>query len=142
MDLAAKVMAAADAPREQQARSLYPLEMPLERKIETIATEIYGADGVDFEAGARRKLKKFTDMGFGNIPVCIAKPQSSFTDNPKALNAPTGWRLTISDANLSAGAGFVVAIAGSMMLMPGLPKVPHATKLDLTDDGEIVGMDW
>lgn len=142
MDLAAKVMAAADAPREQQARSLYPLEMPLEQKIETIATEIYGADGVDFDAVARRKLKKFTDMGFGALPVCIAKPQSSFTDNPKALNAPTGWRLTISDANLSAGAGFVVAIAGSMMLMPGLPKVPHATKLDLTDDGEIVGMDW
>ncbi|MCC6744004.1 MAG: formate--tetrahydrofolate ligase, partial [Acidobacteria bacterium] len=142
MDLAAKVMAAADAPREKQAKPLYELDLPLEAKIERIATGIYGADGVDFEPAARRKLKKYSSIGFGGVPVCIAKPQSSFTDDPKALNAPTGWRLTISDVNLSAGAGFVVAIAGSMMLMPGLPAVPHATKLDLTDDGRILGMDW
>ncbi|HQR37367.1 MAG TPA: formate--tetrahydrofolate ligase [Blastocatellia bacterium] len=142
LELAEKAMAAADASDATGVHSLYAAELSLEEKIETIASEIYGASHVSYDALARRKLKKFADLGYGNVPVCIAKTQYSFSDNPKLLGAPTDWRLTISDANLSAGAGFVVAIAGAMMLMPGLPKVPHAEQMDLLEDGTVVGMDW
>lgn len=142
LDLAEKAMALADASDPDAVHSLYPADMPLEQKIETVARNIYGASGVYIEAATRRKIKKLTDLGFGALPICMAKTQSSFTDNPKILGAPSDWTLTVSDVHLSAGAGFVVVIAGTMMLMPGLPKVPHATKLDLTEDGEILGMNW
>nr|MBP6822014.1 formate--tetrahydrofolate ligase [Acidobacteriota bacterium] len=142
MDLAAKVMAIADASDAEKVAPLYPAELGLEEKVELVAREIYGAGAVYFDSEARKKLKKFTVLGFGQLPVCIAKTPSSLSDNPKVLGAPRGWTLTATDAHLSAGAGFVVVVAGSMMLMPGLPKVPQAAKLDVDDRGEIVGMNY
>ncbi|NDD62793.1 MAG: formate--tetrahydrofolate ligase, partial [Acidobacteria bacterium] len=91
---------------------------------------------------ARRKLRRYADQGFGHLPICMAKTQSSLSDNPKLTGAPTGWTLTVTDTHLSAGAGFVVAVAGSMMLMPGLPTVPQALRIDLAPDGEIKGMNY
>ena len=93
-----------------------------------------------FSAEAQAKLEQFTAWGYGKLPVCIAKTQYSLTDDPKRLGAPTGWTLNITDAWLSAGAGFVVAIAGNMMLMPGLPKVSRAASIDVDDSGEIIGV--
>src|SRR6476646_5845043 len=100
----------------------------------------YGAAGVTFSEKARAKLQQFNDWCFAKLPVCIAKTQYSFSDNPKLLGAPTGWTLNITDASLSAGAGFVVAIAGNMMLMPGLPKVSRAASVDVNAKGEILGI--
>ena len=94
------------------------------------------------EPAAQRKLDRFAEQGYGHFPVCMAKTQSSFSDNPSLRGAPTGWTLTVSEAHLSAGAGFVVAVAGSMMLMPGLPKIPQAAKLDLDEKGRIIGMNY
>ena len=90
--------------------------------------------------GAKAKLQQFTAWGYGKLPVCIAKTQYSFTDDPKILGAPSGWTLHVTDASLSAGAGFVVVISGSIMLMPGLPKVSRAVAIDVTDSGEITGV--
>lgn len=142
MELAAKVMAIADTSDAQQVTPIYSLELGLEEKVERVAKEIYGASAVYFDSDARKKLKKFATMGFGQLPVCIAKTPSSLSDNPKVLGAPKGWTMTVTDAHLSAGAGFVVVVAGSMMLMPGLPKVPQAAKLDVDDRGEIIGMNY
>jgi len=97
---------------------------------------------VSFKPAAKSRLEKFEALGYGKLPVCIAKTQYSFTDDPKQYGAPLGWTLTISDVSLSAGAGFVVAIAGAMMLMPGLGKVPQAQKLDVDDKGRAIGMDY
>ncbi len=93
-----------------------------------------------FSDTARTKLDHFVDWGYSGLPVCIAKTQYSFSDNPKLLGAPSGWTLTINDVSLSAGAGFVVAIAGNMMLMPGLPKVSRGEEIDVEDSGEILGV--
>ena len=142
IDLAEKVVEAASSSDTSQIAPLYTAELPLDEKIRRIATGIYGADGVTIENEARKKLKRYTDQGFGHLPICMAKTQSSLTDNPKLPGAPTGWTLTVSDTHLSAGAGFVVAVAGSMMLMPGLPKVPQAARIDLDADGTIVGMNY
>jgi len=119
---------------------IYALNDSLEKKIESVATKIYGAAGVTFSEKARAKLQQFNDWCFAKLPVCIAKTQYSFSDNPKLLGAPTGWTLNITDASLSAGAGFVVAIAGNMMLMPGLPKVSRAASIDVNAKGEILGV--
>jgi formate--tetrahydrofolate ligase len=140
LDLAAKVVAAADSASGPGARSLYPLDLGLVEKIETVAREIYGARAVNVEAAARKKLRRFEELGFGRYPICMAKTPASFSDDPKRLGAPSDWTMTVSDAHLSAGAGFVVAVAGSMMLMPGLPKDAQATHIDLDDDGNVVGM--
>jgi formate--tetrahydrofolate ligase len=109
-------------------------------KIETVAKEIYGAGDVVFESAAKKKLEKFTELGYGHLPVCMAKTQASLTDDPEKLGAPRGWTLTVTDASLSAGAGFVVAVLGEMMLMPGLGKSPQAFKLDVDEAGVIQGM--
>ena len=103
---------------------------------------MYGAERVSFKPSARARLQQFASLGYGNLPVCIAKTQYSFTDDPKQMGAPTGWTLNVTDATLSAGAGFVVAIAGSMMLMPGLGKTPQAHKLDVDADGNVLGMEY
>jgi formate--tetrahydrofolate ligase len=137
LDLAQKVVNIADQ-TNGSAKSLYSDDLSLVDKIKTIATEIYGADDIRLEAIANTKLKKFTNLGYGNLPVCIAKTQYSLSDNAKLTGAPKGWNLTITDAQLAAGAGFVVAIAGNMMLMPGLPKIAQATKMDLNKDGQII----
>lgn len=121
-------------------RILYPPELPLEAKTEVVASQVYGAAAVHFEGEARRKLRRYTTAGYGHLPVCIAKTQSSLTDNPKALGAPAGWTLTVTDAFLSAGAGFVVVIAGNMMRMPGLGKDPQAFHMDVDEDGNITGL--
>ena len=142
VELAEKVAAAAESADISRVAPLYTPELPLEEKIRRIATEIYGAAAVTIESGARRKLKRYTEQGLGYLPICMAKTQSSLSDNPGLPGAPTGWTLTVSDTHLSAGAGFVVPVAGSMMLMPGLPTVPQAMKLDLDADGNIVGMNY
>jgi len=140
--LAAKVVKAAADTDLSRVKPLYTNDQPLEAKITTIATQVYGAKGVAFKPAARSRLKRFEELGYGTLPVCIAKTQYSFSDDPKLMGAPSDWTLTISDVTLSAGAGFVVAIAGSMMLMPGLGKVPQAHKLDVDDDGKVMGMEY
>jgi formate--tetrahydrofolate ligase len=141
-DLADKVVAAAAAADTRHVKPLYERSAPLDRKITDIATKVYGAAGVSIKPAARSRLQQFEKLGYGNLPVCIAKTQYSFSDDPKIMGAPSGWTLNITDASLSAGAGFVVAIAGSMMLMPGLGKTPQAQKLDVDDHGNVVGMDY
>jgi formate--tetrahydrofolate ligase len=142
VDLADMVVAAASAANADDVKPLYDRALPLEAKIRTIATNVYGAAGVSIKPAARARLQQFERLGYAHFPVCIAKTQYSITDDAKVMGAPSGWTLTISDATLSAGAGFVVAIAGSMMLMPGLGKTPQAHKLDVDDSGSVIGMDY
>ena len=140
VDLAAKVVALADAANLDDIQSIHTPDAPVKEKIQTIAREIYRADKVEFTPEAKRKLARFNKNGFGNYPVCIAKTQYSFSDDAKLTGAPDGFTLTITDMRLSAGAGFVVAIAGSMMLMPGLPKVPQAVNMDVDENGRMTGV--
>ncbi len=119
---------------------LYPDEMPLFEKIRTIAKEIYRADDVTADKAVKDQLKTWEEMGFGKLPVCIAKTQFSFTTNPDAKGAPTGFNIPVREVRLSAGAEFVVAICGEIMTMPGLPKVPSADSIDVAADGKIVGL--
>jgi formate--tetrahydrofolate ligase len=119
---------------------LYPLELPIREKIAAVAKEIYGADGVDYTADALKQLARAEAEGAGGLPVCIAKTQYSLTDDPKRLGRPEGFRITVREIYLSAGAGFVVATTGEIMAMPGLPKVPAACSIDVDDDGRITGL--
>ncbi len=123
-----------------KAKHIYEPDETLEAKIQKVAREVYGARGVTLSEKAKAKLRDFTSWGFGKLPVCIAKTQYSLSDNPKLMGAPKDWELHVTDASLSAGAGFVVVIAGSMMLMPGLPKVSRAVEVDVDAAGEIVGV--
>jgi formate--tetrahydrofolate ligase len=141
-DLADRVVTAAAASNVRTVKPLYDLALPLESKIAEIATKVYGAGGVSIKPAAKTRLQQFDKLGYGKLPVCIAKTQYSFTDDPKVMGAPTEWTLNITDATLSAGAGFVVAVAGSMMLMPGLGKTPQAQKLDVDDSGNVKGMEY
>jgi formate--tetrahydrofolate ligase len=139
-DLAEKVVAAIDANPSPAIQPAYSLDDSLEEKIRKIATQVYGAGDVSFSKLARTRLERYGEWGFARLPVCIAKTQYSLTDDPRRMGAPTGWTLNISDASLSAGAGFVVAVSGNMMLMPGLPRVPRALSIDVDDDGNITGV--
>jgi formate--tetrahydrofolate ligase len=139
-ELAAKVIALSDQSYSREILPLYPATLPLEQKIERIAKEIYGACAVHLELTASRKLHRLTELGFGQLPVCMAKTQSSLSDNPKLTGAPKDWTLRVTDAHLAAGAGFVVVVAGNMLLMPGLSKTPHAMNLDVDAEGNIVGL--
>src|SRR5262245_22669848 len=139
-DLARTVVETIEKNPHPKVRPIYSLDEPLEDKIEKVARNIYGAARVTFSDRARAKLQLFKDWCFSQLPVCIAKTQYSFSDNPKLLGAPSGWTLNVTDASLSAGAGFVVVIAGNMMLMPGLPKVSRAASIDVDSRGEIVGV--
>ena len=121
-------------------KPLYPLEGKLADKIRTIAMEIYRADGISIPDAVARRLKAFEDAGFGNVPVCIAKTQYSFTSDPTVMGAPTGHTLPVREVRLSAGAGFIVAVCGDIMTMPGLPRVPAAEAIHLRADGEIEGL--
>jgi formate--tetrahydrofolate ligase len=141
-ELAEKVVAACKESDPSAVQPSYPSNMPLEAKITTIAKQVYRADGVAFKPSARTRLQQFSSLGYDRLPVCIAKTQYSFSDDPKLFGAPRGWTLSIGDATLSAGAGFVVAIAGSMMLMPGLGKSPQAQKLDVDEQGAVLGMEY
>ncbi len=139
LDLAKKVMQAANSGSGKPV-SLYGPDMPLAEKVETVARKVYGADGVAFSDAAKEKLERFTRLGFGRFSVCIAKTPMSFTEDAKKLGAPSDWTLPVSDLALSAGAEYVVAIAGTTVLMPGLGKQPQAFKIDLTPELEITGI--
>ncbi|HEX7712390.1 MAG TPA: formate--tetrahydrofolate ligase [Bacillota bacterium] len=121
-------------------KPLYDHELPLRAKIETIATQVYGAARVNYSKEAETALNRLTELGYARLSVCIAKTQMSFSDDPSLKGAPSGWTLTIREIRLLAGAGFVVAIAGTIMTMPGLPKHPSAENVDITGDGEIKGL--
>ena len=123
-----------------QYHVLYPDEMSLKDKINTIAREIYGADGASFAPAAAKALKRIEDMGFGNLPVCMAKTQYSLSDDQTKLGRPAGFTINVRDAYVSAGAGFVVALTGSIMTMPGLPKKPAADSIDVDENGKITGL--
>jgi formate--tetrahydrofolate ligase len=114
--------------------------MPLKEKIETVAREIYGADGVDYAPAALKSLEKLEELGMGNCPVCMAKTQYSLSDDPKKLGRPSGYRISVREVYPSAGAGFVVAVLGSIMTMPGLPKEPAAYRIDVDSEGNITGL--
>ena len=126
--------------KESDFHVLYPDEMPLKEKIETIARDIYGADGVNFEPAAAKMLDKLTDLGFGNLPVCMAKTQYSLSDDQTKLGRPEGFTISVRDVFVNAGAGFVVALTGAIMTMPGLPKKPAAFGIDVDNDGVITGL--
>lgn len=137
--LAEKVLAALEK-GESAFSPIYPDAMPLEEKIGTVAREIYGADGVTYSAGAKKALKRITEMGFGELPVCMAKTQYSLSDDPVKLGRPSGFSINVRDAYVCAGAGFVVALTGSIMTMPGLPKKPAAEGIDVDANGRIMGL--
>lgn len=118
----------------------YPLDMTIKEKTETIARQFYGADGADFSPTAEKQMSQITALGFGNLPVCIAKTQNSLSDDPKVAGRPRNYKIAVREAKVSAGAGFVVLYAGSIMTMPGLPKVPAAVKIGMKPDGEIYGL--
>lgn len=139
VDLANKVLETIEK-KENNFNVLYPDELSLKEKIEKIATEIYGADGVTYSAAANKALAKIEGMGMGNLPVCMAKNQYSLSDDAKKLGRPTGFTVNIREVYVSAGAGFVVAITGTIMTMPGLPKVPAAEAIDVDENGNIVGL--
>ncbi len=119
---------------------IYKDELPLKEKIETVAKEIYGADGVTFVPSAAKQLAKIEEMGFGKLPVCMAKTQYSLSDDPTLLGRPTNYNITVRDVYVSAGAGFVVALTGTIVTMPGLPKHPAAYDIDVTEEGKITGL--
>jgi len=137
-DLAEAVAEAAAEP--STFRFLYPLDATLREKIETIATKVYGADGVDYYPPAAEQLDSFERNGFGKLCVCIAKTHLSISSDPKLKGAPKGWRLPVREVRASVGAGFVYPICGDMRTMPGLPSHPNAIRIDIDDKGEIVGL--
>jgi formate--tetrahydrofolate ligase len=138
--LAESVGEAIVAPEPGTFHQLYPEEWPLVRKIETIVTQLYGGDGVFIAPTAAAKLARWETLGYGGLPVCMAKTQNSLSDDPKKLGRPRGFTVTVRDAKLAAGAGFIVAYAGDILTMPGLPKVPGAETMDVDADGNIVGL--
>jgi formate--tetrahydrofolate ligase len=138
VELAEAVVEAAAEPGE--FRMLYPDSATLREKIETIATEIYGADGVDYQPAAARNLDNYEKAGFGGMPVCIAKTHLSISSDPALLGAPRGWRLPVREARANVGAGFVYLVSGDMRTMPGLSRSPAAERIDIDDDGNVVGL--
>lgn len=125
---------------ESQFKNIYPLEMPLVEKIETLAKEIYRASSVEFDSKALKKLKKYTEDGYGNLPICMAKTQNSISHDKSMLASPSNYAFPIRDVQLFSGAGFIVAFAGDMVDMPGLPKAPSALNIDVDDNGIISGL--
>ncbi|MCI8909408.1 MAG: formate--tetrahydrofolate ligase [Oscillibacter sp.] len=118
----------------------YDLEATIEEKLEAICKKVYHADGVELTANAKKQAKQLTELGFGNLPICMAKTQYSFSDDPALLGAPRGFTVTVRNLKVSAGAGFIVALTGDIMTMPGLPKVPSAEKIDVDENGKISGL--
>ena len=139
IDLAKKVLKTLEE-KESNFKVLYPDNLSLKEKVETIAKEIYGADGVTYESAAEKMLAKLTDLGFGDLPVCMAKTQYSLSDDQTKLGRPEGFDIHVRDAFVNAGAGFVVILTGAVMTMPGLPKKPAAFGIDVDDNGKITGL--
>ena len=138
LELAGEVLRLTEQP--SHFRMMYEDGCPLKQKVEAVAREIYNADGVDFLPAASKELDRLTALGYGDLPVCIAKTQYSLSDNPALLGWPEGFRITVKSVRLSAGAGFVVVLTGDIMTMPGLPRVPAAESIDVDDDGRITGL--
>jgi formate--tetrahydrofolate ligase len=138
VELAEAVAEAAEEP--SSFRFLYPEEAPLKEKIETIATEVYGASGVEYDLTASRQLESFEEQGFGELPICMAKTHLSISSDPSLNGAPTGWTLPVRQARISAGAGFVYPICGDMRTMPGLSATPAAHNIDIDEGGQVVGL--
>ena len=139
VELAKIVLGLVDS-KKSKFKVLYELDMSIEAKVEKIAKEIYGADGVNFDKAAQLSIKKYTEMGYGDMPICMAKTQYSLTDDQTKLGRPTGFTITVREVRLSAGAGFLVAITGNIMTMPGLPKRPAAMRMDIDANGTITGL--
>ncbi len=139
VELAEKVVAAAAGP-ETPLEPLYPLDWSAERKIEQIARIMYGADGISILPAAAAKLRKAARLGYGELPICMAKTQDSLSDNPKLRGRPRGFTLTVRDVEIAAGAGFLVALTGDIVRMPGLPQRPAAERIDVDAEGRIVGL--
>ncbi len=136
--LAEEVVRLCEQPNDFQFS--YDLDMDIKSKLEAIAKRIYHADGVDLVGNAPKQLKQLEELGFGNMPICVAKTQYSFSDDPTLLGAPKNFRISVRNLKVSAGAGFIVALTGEVMTMPGLPKVPAAEAINVTEDGKIVGL--
>ncbi len=136
--LAKEVVRLCEQPNDFQFS--YDLDMDIKSKLEAIAKRIYHADGVDLVGNAPKQLKQLEELGFGNMPICVAKTQYSFSDDPTLLGAPKNFRISVRNLKVSAGAGFIVALTGEVMTMPGLPKVPAAEAINVTEDGKIVGL--
>jgi formate--tetrahydrofolate ligase len=139
MDLAEEVVRICEEGKAN-FKPLYDLDLSIEEKMEKIAKEIYRADGVDFTPAAKKQIKELTKLGYDKLPICVAKTQYSFSDDATLLGAPTGFTITVRELRVSAGAGFIVALTGSIMTMPGLPKVPAANGMDILSDGTIIGL--
>jgi formate--tetrahydrofolate ligase len=139
IELAQKVVEICDA-KKSKYEPLYDVDKSIAEKIRTIATEIYRADGVEFTSDAQKQIADIERLELDGMPICMAKTQYSFSDNANLLGAPAGFKITVREVRISAGAGFIVAITGEIMTMPGLPKVPAANSMDITEDGEIIGL--
>ncbi len=140
VDLARKVSAIIEKNKKSHFRFLYDNDMSIRAKISTLAVEIYGADGVLYSKNAARRIDYLEDKGYGNLPICVAKTQYSLSDDQTLMNRPSGFKISVNDVTLSAGAGFLVVHTGEIMIMPGLPKKPAALSIDITDDGLITGL--
>ena len=138
--LAQKVLQVLDQAEENGFHVLYEDTLSLEEKIHRVAAEIYGAGSVSFAPAAKRQLQKLTELGFGNLPVCMAKNQYSLSDDPRLLGRPRGFEITVREVYVSAGAGFVVALTGDVMTMPGLSRKPAAYGIDVDEKGVITGL--
>ncbi|MBO7215970.1 MAG: formate--tetrahydrofolate ligase, partial [Clostridia bacterium] len=125
---------------ENDFRFSYETELSIEEKIEAIAKKVYGGDGISVLPAAKKQIDRLTELGYGNLPVCIAKTQYSFSDDPTKLGAPEGFKITVKNVRISAGAGFIVVLTGDIMTMPGLPKIPAAEKIDVDENGKITGL--
>lgn len=139
VDMAKKVVEICES-KPANFKPLYDVNLSIPEKIEKIATEIYRADGVDFTAECKKQIAELEKLGLDKMPICMAKTQYSFSDDPTLLGAPTGFRITVREVRVSAGAGFIVALTGNIMTMPGLPKVPAANGMDIKADGTIIGL--
>ena len=139
VELAEEVVKLCEVKQKPVLKYAYELGMTIQEKIEAIATQIYGADGVDYHYEASAAIDRFTRLGYGTLPVCMAKTQSSLSDDKTKVGRPRNWRLTVREIRLSAGAGMVIPVCGSIMTMPGLPARPAAENIDLIN-GEIVGL--
>ena len=137
--LAEKVLETLET-KENNFHVLYEDSLSIEEKVNKICREIYGAGTVNFSAAAKKTLAQIEKLGFGDFPVCIAKTQYSLSDDPKALGRPEGFEVTVKELRISAGAGFIVALLGDIMTMPGLPKQPAALNIDIDEDGNVVGL--
>lgn len=139
LDLAEQVLKLIEK-GQNEFKFVYPLDMNLKDKIETIARNVYGAEGVDFTGEAEKEIENLEALGYSHLPICMAKTQYSLSDDPKLLGKPEGFRITVRQIKVFAGAGFVIALTGAIMTMPGLPKVPAAEKIDVDEDGRITGL--